>query len=80
MNFIQFTACQKKIIDIIKHEAPITGEHIAGKLDSYGQFELLQQCDANGNTVLHRIAREKYSIYGISLTGRIGLSPRAYRG
>ena len=28
----------------------------------------------------HTIAREKYSVYGVSLTARIGLSSRAYRG
>lgn len=32
MNSIQFTARQKKIIEIIKNEEPITGEHIASQL------------------------------------------------
>lgn len=32
MNSIQFTARQKKIIEIIKNDAPITGEHIATQL------------------------------------------------
>jgi CBS domain-containing protein len=32
VNSIQFTARQKKIIEIIKDEEPITGEHIASKL------------------------------------------------
>jgi len=32
VNSIQFTARQKKIIEIIKNDAPITGEHIATEL------------------------------------------------
>lgn len=33
MNYIQFTARQKKIIEIIKNDGPITGEHIAAMLN-----------------------------------------------
>lgn len=38
-----------------------------------------QRCRYINIRFTHAIAREKYSIYGITLTGRIGLSSRAYR-
>lgn len=38
-----------------------------------------QRCRFINVRFTHGTAREKYSIYGISLTGRVGLSSRAYR-
>lgn len=38
-----------------------------------------QRCRFINIKFVHATAREKYSIYGISLTGRVGLSSRAYK-
>jgi hypothetical protein len=38
-----------------------------------------QRCRFLNITFTHRTAREKFAIYGLTLTGRVGLSTRAYR-